>query len=101
RAGADPDDAVLEQAAVDVDADFARQRKRSDGARLETGHLAHAVRAGDLGAAAAGLGGDLLPVGSAIPGDEHDDRPLVAVKDERLDDLPERATDGLCRVLGG
>ena len=99
-AGADPDERVLEQGAVEKDGLDLAQRKRRHRARLVPGRFLNLFCAGDPDRGTTGCLRHLAPVGPAIPGYEHQNRAAVTVEDERLDDLRQLAADRLGRLLG-
>jgi hypothetical protein len=101
RAGADPDDWVSEQRAIEEDRLHLPDRERRHGPWLVAGCVPHLLGACDSSLRTACSGGDLGPVGATVAGNEDENRPAVAVEDERLDDLCEVAADCFRGVLGG
>jgi len=98
--GSDPDDAVPEKRGINEDPLDTRQRKRRHRAGLEIRRVPYLLGPRDPGRRAARSPRDLLRIGPAVARDEREDRPAVAVEDERLDDLPEVAADSTGRCLG-
>ena len=98
RPGADPDDLVLEERPVDQRPRDGALRKRRDRAGSESRRMLDLL--GTRGARAPRLRGarDELLVGAPVARDERQHVRAVAHEDERLDDLPERASDRPRRI---
>src|SRR3954454_18376449 len=87
RAGTDPQDGVRKEHRLDDYSLDTGKRERADGAGVEAGRLAHPVAPGHATEGDTGGAGDLRRVGAAVTRYEHHNLPVVAGKDERLDDL--------------
>ena len=102
RAGADPDDAVLEQRPLDQRLRDRALRERRDRARLEAVASTHLRRPSrPAPSARRPRRATFALVGAAVARDEREHVRAVADEDERLDDLRELAADRARRVARG